>query len=396
MKIQDITAGFLLCFLASWPALAHGPAPTSLGVGAYDESGQVTVVRTSRGLAMAQDNHWQFVCPSVWAGPDTPLVGTHMGSTTPWIVGSPGLSQLHADGSNVLIPTDSPVTAANGRAMSHLKNSTLVLAGFSPPSRVWRLENDEAALLWESETVWSTMTVLNEQVFLGRTDNGVLTLAWFSADDISIETQTFESDPIQSPELRVADGRLFVRTFIDEQFSLSEIHVQDATIVPIVTSKKPIHGPIGGLDDNPLIIVTEHSLTLLDQGVLTTTSEEARVTCLHQTVEGAMIACVYPDLYEVTPVGMVGNAIFQLKQLGPPRTEGLATEQRKTCELEWMDLTADAGLNPAGPAISAPKSSSSCAMGQSTMASMWVILMALAFLVMVRRFTRFTERFQRP
>ena len=365
MKILVIAAFGILCCLPPWTLQAHGPAPSALGVQTYNDLGQPHTVSLSRGLAIPKGHQWQYVCSTVWHGPETPLSGAYNGISMPWIVGSQGLHRLQSNGTSIAIPTVPSITSATARAIAHLETSTLLLMGFTPPSQIWRLQEAKVEVLWESETVWSTMVMHEDQILLAREKDQRLTVGQLSIDTLALNITEIESPMVQSPTLRSAGGRLFIRSYQDGFFHLSELNLTDGTLEERIQSQNPIHGPIAVGNENWFVAV-DHQLYRLLPDEIIATGETKPITCLSQNNHGVRIACSYPDLYEVTSEGFLNPSIFLLTALVPPRTDDLSTKDRQACELEWLDLTADAGLDPAGPAPIPLNENTGCSHGVGT------------------------------
>ena len=127
----------------------------------------------------------------------------------------------------------------------------------------------------------------------------------------------------------------------DDLYQLFQI---DSELVKVAESKEPIHGPI----DHPLgqLFTIERELVLLDDNqTLIPFDDSTRLSCLRNDHFGGAYACVDPDIFSLNDDATFGPPLFALNDILEPDYSNLDEEEALGCELEWLDLVADANLN---------------------------------------------------
>ena len=94
---------------------------------------------------------------------------------------------------------------------------------------------------------------------------------------------------------------------------------------------------------------------------------------------------------KVEPTGVLGDTLFNLKNIKPPNYSGLNLEQQTGCEIDWLDFAADAGLDLSDdpPPKDTPPSkndSGGCAIGQSPQNHVWPWIVVIFMWLTARRY----------
>jgi hypothetical protein len=327
------------------PAQAHGPAPAALGVATHPSDTTPAIVRLSRGVALQQDDGWQYVCPAAWNGPEAPLCTAAGYKDIPWLVSTTGLRRVLGDGTTRFVEGSEQVTSATVRSMVPWKTSVIALTGFGKPSTLWQLSGNTVTPIWQPDSTWQTIVGHGEQVVAAAIQSGQLALAFVSFQDAE-PTVSFHmvGEGLEgTPSLRSAGGALFVRLHNEDQFTLYRLD-EVPTLSFVVSSPEPIHGPIGGEGDNPLFISLHHQMATLGPSGAVPWENDERITCLGSDGNDKLYACVFPNLVTILPVGQLGAPLFELTHLRPPVIGVLTEGQQALCELDWLDFASDAGL----------------------------------------------------
>ena len=378
------------------PAQAHGPAPAALGVATHQSDTTPTIVRLSRGVALQQDDGWQYVCPAAWNGPEAPLCTAAEYKDIPWLVSATGLRRVLGDGSTSLVEGSEAVTSGTVRSMVPWKTSVIVLTGFAEPSILWQLSGETLTPIWQADSTWQTIVGYGDKVVAAAVLSGQLKLAFVSFQDAepTVSLHMLGEGLVGTPSLRPAGGTLFVRLHYQNQFTLYRLD-ETPTLSFVLSSPEPIHGPIGGEGDNPIFISLNHTMATLGPSGAVPWENDARITCLGSNGNDKLYACVFPNLVTILPGGQLGALLFEFTQLRPPVIDVLTEGQQVLCELDWLDFASDSGLPLKGvtgdvltdaTGSPGPSKSSGCQQhDSSSLNALFVLIAGIWGLIAIRR-----------
>ena len=393
----------LRTWLATWvalalapTALAHGPAPSPLGVLAMDETGaRAALVRTSIGLAVDHPpDAWTYACPSQWGdhelaratsdGQTVVMVGGGdlYGSTDgachfEAIAGVEGWYALDAiawagrfwapatlgaggdDGGLLVVEAGGSATLAHRwegedafrcDAIS-ASASGLVAVGASPAPTLWRSNGDHDALAWSSEPLADLPTDTSHIDLRAVSDEGEIWLV-----------------------VATEPGRELWRSAAEGWERVGD---------PVVS----IHGPVQ----------ISGRWTVVRDGVLETETEdgtwtvvgEVDWTCLDQ-VDGVVVACTLTNALAIDAIddgGVTARVVFEMVKLQAP-LEGCPSDVdgAASCQSDWVHFGAEAGLldpnqlSTPGPSSAARPSSAGCG-ARPPGPSAWAVWLALLMLL---------------
>ncbi len=336
--INRILAFLLLIWSSS--SLGHGPTPAALNAPTIDVNGPV-LVRLSRGAALRTDDGFQYVCPSMWGGPDTPIMASPNGSTT-WLPAANGIQTIDSLGAVVGLGFDE-FSSSTVRLLLVASEHVIALRGCSGGSNLARLTPNGPEIVFATDTTIGTAIVHGDQILLGTLlSDGAVEIQSISMTGELTGPSSISGTGLKGTiALRMAGDSLYVRTANGLDYRLYR-QVGDG-LIQIAQSVEPIHGP-SIADDTMYITVDRHLTRLEKDDTQTTLDTKKRVTCLGAHPNIGVYACVLPNIFQVNGDSF-GPPLFQLKDLsGPPLEDILDPDTRLGCELEWLDFASDAGL----------------------------------------------------
>lgn len=333
-------------------ALAHGPAPATLGV-PEGASGAPDVLRLATGFAYADPApghaaRWRFMCPAAWGGDGAPVAVA--GEAGVWALGPDGarawdgaswsdvvalpLGQVrdlvHARGQAwVLVGRDGALAlrALDGAAELALDEPWATAAGVERGFALARVDGDEAVVAWVGER--------GEELARARVDLGV------SGASVSLE----------------ATGvRLFLSVRQRTGYRLIDV-TEDGPGEGDGAARMELfsYGPLGGPVEwrGQTWVVREGELTEVGVDALEALEAPRRYTCLASSGAGPL-ACSVEGAHVLTGPGGEAEQVFAWSDLYPPRQADVPRGAWPSCLAQWLDLANHQGLDPAPPEDAAP------------------------------------------
>lgn len=311
---------------------AHGPSPAVLGVVAGIE--RPTLLRLSVGLAEWTEDEWQWVCPTIWGGDESPTV----------VPIEDGVLLLTESGAGT-IRVGTPYRAVNDdllggdtlRDVSSAGATVHLLLWASDGSRVveWSSESGPADIM-ASEERWHSVTVsATGMPTVARVEGGVLVLHNHSGEFPAGEYEVGAAG--STPDLRAAGGSLFA-VLVAGDSRLVDL-VEPA--IPMFASPAVIHGPVAV--GEAILAVSDGTLWRLEEEAVPL-DDPRRWTCLHEGPNGHAYACTQLAVHRLGAEGLVEEQIFDLRDLRPPDPSRLSADAWELCWGEWADYASHAGI----------------------------------------------------
>jgi hypothetical protein len=317
-------------------ALAHGPPPAVVGVGAADAAGP-NLLPLTEGLAARDGEGWRFVCPARWgSSPESPYV--IQGASGAWVPGLDDLYQLDAGGR---------ATAAGfpELAASEILDYALDDAGAvvlrrpeAGGSEVWAL--DPPRRIAALALPYDSIAVGGDEVVLAYVEAGAFGVTRVGRSDGVVRADdVVDPGPVTwTPAVRVAGGV----TYIIERGPGTTVldRLDGTTLVPLLSSIVDMHGPVWTADG--ALAALDGRLTWIDGDTLTPTGEGAVISCLGAR-DGVAWACADTALVEVRGGVLSGAPLAPIAALSPEGFVDVAPEACGDCLAEWVRIAADLG-----------------------------------------------------
>jgi len=367
-------------YLWCTPALAHGPNPAGVEIVSLIDH-KASLVKLTRGAAIRRVNDWQFICQAKWGGPDSPLIADD-GQSQGLIISLSGPMLLDSTGQLTAF-SDPALDANTVRALITLDNEIFVLTGFSKESIVWRLSETGRQAIITSTSIIDDLTIKDGQLFAATLQDGELELVVYDREGTQQATSTLLDTTLEGViSMRHTLNSSFVVNRDGDEYRLFQV---EDKLVELAQSNEPIHGPV----THPMgqVLTIKRKLVRLDGQKIVPFDDETRLNCLRNDALGQSYACVEPNIVVVNADGTLGATLFALQELSEPDYSGLDDVEQADCQLNWLDLVADANLKPSDhiPEVK-PAADSGCNAGprhKSHSHFHWVLLVFLS-LILVR------------
>ncbi len=317
-------------------ALAHGPPPAVVGVGAAGADGPYLLPLTE-GLAARDGDGWRFVCPARWgASPESPYV--IQGASGAWVPGLDDLYQLDAEGRAT--PAGVPELAASEILDYAIDDAGAVVLRRPEAggSEVWAL--DPPRRIAALSLPYDSIAVGGDEVVLAYVEAGAFGVTRVGRDDGVVRADdVIDPGPVTwTPAVRVAGGE----TYIVERGPGTTVldRLDGNTLVPLLSSIMDMHGPVQ--TDDGVLAALDGRLTWVDGDALTPTGEGAVISCLGAR-DGVAWACADTALVEVRGGVFASAPLAPIPDLLPEGFVGVAPEACGDCLAEWVRIAADLG-----------------------------------------------------
>ena len=321
---------------------AHGPSPAAVEL-VTASADLPTFIKLSQGAALFTGHRWEFMCPTLWGDPESPLMGSADNQTV-WVAGKEDLYVFK--GTHAGLAQGQPdFNSSTVRAFVTAGDQLHALVGFSQGSTIWRLAegSDPVAVYQHPTRLDSVVGTADGFAVLEFTGDKLLFTGLAADGTVAQPTRTVPYPYEGTPVLRVAGSHLFIRTQKGSWFRLLRLEADD-TLTELAASEEPIHGPVA-LNGTLFLSVDRHLSRLEKDDSITRLDDERLVRCLDVREGVGLISCVLPSLYRVEPNGsFVDEPLWSLAQLTEPDLRHLGEEQALSCKLQWLDLISDAGL----------------------------------------------------
>lgn len=334
----------LLLVLPSTDALAHGGAPSALGlVAARADGAQIVVL--NEGLAIKRPAGWSYLCPSLWGETDlasgkSPLARSASGVET-WL---PGAEDLYLLRDQRLIAQERPefrrdTMIALANDATHVYGLHYTGIGEYQSAEIVRLSTEQESTFWRSDVYWSAITANVQGVYAARIVSGN-EMEVVALDSQGLElTRSRATLPLTPWEMQLqALGDRVYLTANDGKLWLVGYFVA-GTWTEVLQDTSAIIGPQASPDDTEWLAVGG-SLRRLRDGLAEATDETRMITCLERWND-VRYACVGSDLHLLTASG-VGERVFELNGFQPPDPELVPLARKESCELQWTLYNSDA------------------------------------------------------
>jgi hypothetical protein len=332
-------AQFMLTLAAlSWHAaigVAHGPAPSALGIVAEGSTGP-DLVRLTAGLARrASADEFRFVCPAAW-GDELVLPAASVPSRGPVVIaGSRGLFLLDAAGVVTMHPDP---LAATGPVTDFvvLGDKLFALRTVSGASELLEVDAARVRVLFSEPGSWSSIAATEDTIGIQRLREGKVEQLRLSAEGMLIgrDSAPAPKDPIMV--LARATGRaLYSLVATASGRELGQIDRD--TWVRLELAAASIAGPVELPSGAPFIALDSELFRLPEPRVVL--EGMPLVSCLGRLGDRAY-ACTRDGLAALEESGL-GGAIFQLSSLLPPDVQSVPESQREACQLQWEHFRFD-------------------------------------------------------
>lgn len=317
-------------------ALAHGPPPAVVGVGAADAEGPFLLPLTE-GVAVRDGAGWRFVCPARWgSSPESPYV--IQGAEGAWLPGLDDLYQLDAAGRAA--PAGVPELAAS-EILDYAADDAGAVVLRRPEaggSEVWSL--DPPRRIASLPLPYDSIAVGGDEVVLAYVEAGAFGVTRLGREDGVVRVDdVIDPGPVTwTPAVRVAGGDTFIIERGPGTTALDRL--DGTTLVPLLSSIMDMHGPVTTSDG--VLAGLDGHLTWVTSDALTRTGEAAVITCLGAR-DGVAWACADTGLVQVQAGALSGAPLAPIPDLAPEGFVGVATEACGDCLAEWVRIAADLG-----------------------------------------------------
>lgn len=348
-------------------ALAHTP-PATLGVVGVDD-GEPFALRLAHGLALRDaQGSWRFLCPTRWGGPALALAAA-AGPDDLWVIGEQG--PVHIDRTGASVPLAAPALSPRTvRRLIAMPGSVVALA-VEPGSQggrasLWRLAQGTVERIGDAPEGAAAIATDGQQTFLGRTSStAIIVETWGGAMSTR---QVFAVAELggRTLALEYAGGALWARLTDGQEARLLRLENGRASLA--LQTSGVLLGPVdqGGRAlvavDQALHLYGPSSDPLSSPEVSTSTA----ITCLDSS-GGTAFGCARTRLLAL---GAVLEERFTMAELYGPELADLERDAALSCQLEWLDLATEAGLDPKAvpPVVAAEPSATPTPAGCSCLA----------------------------
>ena len=318
-------------------AVAH-TLPATLGV-VGSQGGDPFALRLAHGLALRQEKGWRFVCPARWGGPALATAGGPVDGGQPelWVIGQEEPVRIGSDGQShrLAAPALSPSTV---RRLIAMPGTVVALAVDARGTSLWRLAQDSAERIYQAPESAESIATDGQQIFIGRTSPDAIVIdilgagpaerRWFAAADLEGRTLALE----------YAGGALWARLSDGQGTRL--VRLEDGQASLALFTDHVLLGPVD--QGGRALVAVDQALYTLDEGGLGPVATSTAITCLDGGA-GIAFACSKTRLLAlVSPP----EERFSLTELLGPELAGLDQDTALSCQLEWLDLATEAGLDP--------------------------------------------------
>jgi hypothetical protein len=314
-------------------AAAHRGPAVVLSLLAWGEAGAQVLV-LNEGLAFRAPDGWRYVCPALWGEDDiTPAAALEAG---PVVIGAAsGLFLL--DPSNGLV-TAHPDPAAQGPVIwfAHGGGALFALRKRGDLTEVLRIAADRVEVLWSDPQTWLTIAADASELHVLGVEGDQLHHVRLSQQGVPLaREQASTPERFVGMSARVVRNELYVIASTQSGPELGQI-VQGAW-VSHCKGGGGLTGPVES--EGELWVTIDSRLSKLEDRCAAIVPTPEPVSCVGDDAARSY-ACTKSGLHTLAGASL-GDAIFELRQLGPPNLVGLAPEQCSSCESQWWRYRSD-------------------------------------------------------
>ncbi len=337
----------------TWPALAlaHGPAPATLGV-PEGASGAPEVLRLATGFAYADPvpghtARWRFMCPAAWGGEGAPV--TVAGEAGIWVLGPDGALAWDGDWSD---PIDVPLGEV--RDLVHARGLAWVLVGRDDGLELRALDGADAIALDEA---WATAAEVERGFALARVEEDEAVVSWVDRGGREQARARVDLGMTgASVSLEATGERLFLSVRQRSGYRLIDVTEDgpgedDGAARMELFSYGPLRGPVQW--EGATWVVREGELTEVGTDAFASVEGPRRYTCLADSGAGPL-ACSVEGAHVLTGPDGEADQVFAWSDLYPPREADVPSGTWPSCMAQWLDLAKHQSLDPAPPEDLAP------------------------------------------
>lgn len=322
-------------------ALAH-TLPATLGV-VGSQGGEPFALRLAHGLALHQEDGWRFVCPTRWGGPAlATAAGPTLGPAELWVIGPAGPVRIGPDGQSHRLTVPALLPAAVRRLIA-LPGAVVALSVDAAGSSLWRLAQDSAERIYQAPEGAESIATDGQQIFVGHTTPEAIVVDVLGAGPP--ERRRFAAAELEGRTLALeyAGGALWARLSDGQGARL--LRLADGQGSLMLSTDRVLLGPVD--QGGRALVAVDQALHTVDEGGLVPVATSTAVSCLGGDA-GIAFGCSNTRLFALVAPP---EERFSIAELLGPELAGLDRDTALSCQLEWLDLATEAGLDPrAAPA----------------------------------------------